>query len=49
VGVGGHDRVRHYNVHHVKWRGYKKLPYALRDAIAAGAIFGVLLLVHALL
>jgi hypothetical protein len=32
----------------VKRRGYKKLPYALRDAIAADAIFGVLLLVHAL-
>ena len=33
----------------VKRRGYKKMPHALRDAIAANAIFGVLLLLHALL
>ncbi len=28
----------------MKLRGYKKMPYALRDAIAADAIFGALLL-----
>ena len=33
----------------VKLRGNKKMPHALRDAVAAGAIFGALLLVHALL
>jgi hypothetical protein len=33
----------------VKRRGYKKMPHALRDAIAANAIFGALLLLHALL
>jgi hypothetical protein len=33
----------------VKLRGYKKMPHALRDAIAADAIFGALLLLHALL
>ena len=33
----------------VKLRGYKKMPHALRDAIAADAIFGVLLLLRALL
>jgi hypothetical protein len=33
----------------VKQRGYKKMPHALRDAIAADAVFGALLLVHALL
>ncbi len=32
----------------VKLRGYKKMPRALRDAIAADAIFGALLLLHAL-
>jgi hypothetical protein len=31
----------------VKLRGYQKMPRALRDAIAADAIFGALLLVHA--
>jgi hypothetical protein len=30
----------------VKLRGYKKMPHALRDAIAADAIFGVLILLH---
>jgi len=30
----------------VKRRGYKKMPHALRDAIAADAIFGVLILLH---
>jgi hypothetical protein len=33
----------------VKLRGYKKMPHALRDAIAADAIFGALLLLHSLL
>jgi hypothetical protein len=33
----------------VKRRGYKKMPHALRDAIAADAIFGALFLLHALL
>jgi hypothetical protein len=33
----------------MKERGYKKMPRALRDAIAADAIFGALLLVRALL
>jgi heme/copper-type cytochrome/quinol oxidase subunit 3 len=33
----------------MKVRGYKKMPRALRDAIAADAIFGALLLVRALL
>jgi hypothetical protein len=33
----------------VKLRGYKKMPHALRDAIAADAIFGVLLLLRGLL
>ncbi len=33
----------------VKMRGYKKMPHALRDAIAAAAIFGALLLLHALI
>jgi hypothetical protein len=33
----------------VKQRGYKKMPNALRDAIAADAIFGALLLLHAML
>jgi len=33
----------------LKARGYKKMPRALRDAIAADAIFGVFLLVRALL
>jgi hypothetical protein len=33
----------------VKRRGYKRMPNALRDAIAANAIFGALLLLHALL
>ena len=32
----------------VKLRGYKKMPRALRDAIAADAIFGALLLLHSL-
>jgi hypothetical protein len=32
----------------VKLRGYKKMPRALRDAIAADAIFGALLLLRAL-
>jgi hypothetical protein len=30
-------------------RGYRKMPRALRDAIAADAIFGALLLMRALL
>jgi len=38
VGVGGHDRVRHRNVHHDELRGHKKMPHALRDAIAAERI-----------
>ena len=33
----------------VKRRGYKKMPKALRDAIAANVIFGALLLLQALL
>ncbi len=33
----------------VKRRGYKKMPRALRDAIAADAIFGALLLVHSVI
>ena len=33
----------------VKLRGYKRMPHALRDAIAADAIFGALLLLHSLL
>lgn len=33
----------------VKRRGYKKMPHGLRDAIAADAIFGALLLLHAIL
>jgi hypothetical protein len=33
----------------VKRRGYKRMPHALRDAITANAIFGALLLLHALL
>ena len=33
----------------VRLRGYKKMPHALRDAIAADAIFGALLLLHSLL
>jgi hypothetical protein len=33
----------------VKLRGYKEMPHALRDAIAADVIFGALLLLHALL
>jgi hypothetical protein len=33
----------------VKLRGNKKMPHALRDAIAADAIFGALLLLRALL
>lgn len=33
----------------VKLRGYKKMPHALRGAIAADVIFGALLLLHALL
>jgi hypothetical protein len=32
----------------VKLRGYKKMPRGLRDAIAADAIFGALLLLRAL-
>lgn len=32
----------------VKRRGDKKMPHALRDAIAADAIFGALLLLHSL-
>jgi hypothetical protein len=32
----------------VKLRGYKRMPHALRDAIAADAIFGALLLLRAL-
>jgi hypothetical protein len=32
-----------------KMRGYKKMPPALRDAIAADAIFGALLLLRMLL
>jgi len=32
----------------VKQRGYTKLPHALRDAIAADAFFGALLLLRAL-
>jgi hypothetical protein len=35
--------------HHVKRRVFKKMPHALRDAIAAHAIFGALLLLRALL
>jgi hypothetical protein len=31
-----------------KKRGYKKMPRALRDAVAADAIFGALLLLRAL-
>jgi hypothetical protein len=30
----------------VNRRGYKRMPHALRDAIAADAIFGVLILLH---
>jgi hypothetical protein len=33
----------------VKLRGYKEMPHALRDAIAADLSFGALLLLHALL
>jgi hypothetical protein len=33
----------------VKLRGYKKMPHALRDAIAVDLIFGALLLLRALL
>jgi hypothetical protein len=32
-----------------KARGYKKMPRALRDAIAADAVFGVLLLLRVML
>jgi heme/copper-type cytochrome/quinol oxidase subunit 3 len=32
-----------------KARGYKKMPHALRDDIAADAFFGVLLLLRAML
>ena len=32
-----------------KARGYKKMPRALRDAIVADVVFGVLLLVRAML
>jgi hypothetical protein len=49
VGVGGDDRVRRHNFITVKLRGYKKMPHALLDAIAADAIFGALLLLRALL
>ncbi len=33
----------------VKLRGYKKMPLALRDAIAADAVFGALLFLRAVL
>jgi hypothetical protein len=34
---------------HCELRGYKNMPHALRDAIVADAICGVLLLLRALL
>jgi hypothetical protein len=48
TGVDGHDRVCRRNIT-VKRRGYKKMPLALRDAIASNAIFGGLLFPRALL
>jgi hypothetical protein len=49
VGMAGDDRLRHRNLRNHESTRVQKMPRALRDAIAADAIFGALLLVRALL
>jgi hypothetical protein len=47
--MAGDDRLRHRNLRNHESTRVQKMPRALRDAIAADAIFGALLLVRALL